>query len=239
MANTNERTHWTGEVDDVHPLFVDCLSTSMNYKAMQVEIAGNVVDTLEERGLFSTVLHSEGSNYFCIALKYKEEYIHSNIRRIRVNFNRFNISFILTDCNDEVNYGIFRFKTIIGKPAICTFTGNVQYPVDEDAKLIEELKEIFYVAEVIYNNNDRRYYAFEGNVNLNKITIYELCKIYFGNSKIAGKITKCGYKDMSAKEFANFVDLNDLKKRPGVGAKTIAMLEEMYIYYGLDKLKEE
>ena len=236
-SNENKRTKWSGEVDNVHPFFEDCLSTSMNYKAMQVAIAGNVVDTLTERGLFSTVLHTDGTDRYSIALRSKPEYRLSNVVGIRVNFNRFNISFILTNLNDECDFGIFRFKTIIGMPVKCTFTGNIQYSVAEDVNLIEELKEIFYIAEMNYNNDIIRNVSYDGTIDFNNITIYDLCQMYLGDCKIASKLADHGYKDMSVTEFVNNVDLDGLRKEYGIGPKTVVVLKDMYMYFGLDEIK--
>lgn len=240
MKNTNEsRTSWAGRVDDIHPEFVDYLSSSMNTAAMQVEIMGILIDMLKEHGLFSTILHKEGGTSYRIAIKCKPEYRFSNITKIRVNFNRYNLSLILTDDSGVLTFGTFRFRTIVGNSVKCTLTSMVHYATDADVNIIEELKEVFYKTEYIYGSNKRNYKELEEDIDFNKTTMYELCHIYASDRLIAGKLSRCGYKNMTVKEFVNSVDLNDLKKRPGIGAKTIAMLEEMYIYYGLDKLKEE
>lgn len=238
-SNENKRTTWSGEVNNVHPCFVDCLSTSVRYKVMQTAIAGNVVDILTEHGLFSTVLHTDGTDRYSIALRNKPEYRLSNVVGIRVNFNRFNISFVLTNLNNECDFGIFRFKTILGMPVKCTFTGNTQYSVAEDVNLIEELKEIFYIAEMNYNNNIIRHEDYDDTIDFNNITIYDLCQMYLGDCKIANKLADHGYKDMSVAEFVNKVDLDELRKEYGIGPKTVVVLKDLYIYFGLDKLKEE
>ena len=240
MKNTDERrVRWAGRVEDVHPEFVDYLSSSMNTAAMQVEIIGILIEVLKEHGLFSTILHREGSTSYRIAIKCKPEYRFSNITKIRVNFNRYNLALILTDDVGTLTFGTFRFRTIVGNSVKCTLTSMVHYATDSDVSIIDELKEVFYKTESIYCSNERCYKELEEEIDFNKTTMYELCHMYASDRLIAGKLSRCGYKELSVKEFVNTVDLNALKKRPGVGAKTITMLNEMYIYYGLDKLKEE
>lgn len=240
MKNTDERRiRWAGRVDDIHPEFADYLSSSMNTAAMQVEIIGIVIDILREHGLFATILHREGSTSYRISIKYKPEYRFSNITKIRVNFNRYNLALILTDDNGDLTFGTFRFRTIVGNSVKCTLTSMVHYATDADLNMINELKTVFHKTESIYDSNHRRYKELEEEIDFNKTTMYELCHIYASDRLIAGKLSRCGYKDMTVKEFVNSIDLNDLKKRPGIGTKTITMLNEMYIYYGLDKLKEE
>ena len=240
MKNTDERRiRWAGRVDDIHPEFADYLSSSMNTAAMQVEIIGILIDILREHGLFATILHREGGTSYRIAIKFKPEYRFSNITQIRVNFNRYNLALILTDDSGNLTFGTFRFRTIINNFVKCTLTSMVHYATDADERLVEELKEVFHKTETIYCSNERCYKELEEEIDFDKTTMYELCHIYASDRLIAGKLSRCGYKDMTVKEFVNSIDLNDLKKRPGIGTKTITMLNEMYIYYGLDKLKEE
>lgn len=234
----NKRTNWAGRVDNVNPDFLDFLSMSMNSAAMQVEIIGILVEVLKEHNLFSSVLHREGSSSYRIAIKCKPEYRLSNITRIRINFNRFNMSLILTDDRGDARFGTFRFRTTVGSAVKCTLTSLVHYATDADVQIIEELKEIFYKTETLYGCNKRRYKELNENIDFNNTTIYELCNRYTSDCAVGGKISRCGYKDMSVVEFAKSVDINALKNRPGIGPKTIAVLNEMYIYYGLDKFKE-
>lgn len=232
----NERSTWVGEVKNVHPLFKDCLTTSILYKDMQVEIAGNIVDLLEEHDLFSTLLHAEHGNEFIITLRHKPEYYKSNISRIHVNFNRFNVSFILTDDNNAHDFGTFRFKTRLYKPTKCEFTGIVQYSVIEDEQIINELKEIFYVAEVMYNNNKQVIHN-DKDLDFETMTICDLCTEYTGSCRISSILSHCGYQCCTVKEFVNMVDMTELRKTDGIGPKTYTVLNEIYHHYNLDELK--
>lgn len=232
----NERSTWVGEVKNVHPLFKDCLTTSILYKDMQVEIAGNIVDLLEEHDLFSTLLHAEHGNEFIITLRHKPEYYKSNISRIHVNFNRFNVSFILTDGNNAHDFGTFRFKTRLYKPTKCEFTGIVQYSVIEDEQIINELKEIFYVAEVMYNNNKQVIHN-DKDLDFETMTICDLCTEYTGSCRISSILSHCGYQCCTVKEFVNMVDMTELRKTDGIGPKTYTVLNEIYHHYNLHELK--
>lgn len=240
MANSfeNKRSTWVGEVENVHPLFEDCLTTAILYKEMQVEIAGNIVDLLEEHNLFSTLLHSQHGNEFIIILRHKPEYYNSNISRIHINFNRFNVSFILTDGNNAHDFGTFRFRTRLHNPTKCEFTGIVQYSVIEDEQIINELKEVFYIAEVMYNNN-KSVIQNDKDLDFETMTMCDLCTEYTGSCRISTVLSHCGYQLCTVKEFVNIVDIKELRKNAGVGPKTCTVLNEIYRHYNLDELRKE
>lgn len=235
MTNTNEKTNWAGRINNINSEFVDFLESSMKSAAMQVEIIDILVNVLKEHDLFSTVLHREGTNSYRIAIKHDTAHRLSGVEKIRVNFNRFNMSLMLVDASEDMKFGIFRFRTISGKPINCTLTSPVHYTSLDDIALIDELKEVFYETEKRYDSGTKRYEEFsETDIDLNTSTMNDLCQKYTSDCILKGKIDRAGYGMMTANEFYKTVDLKDLKKKAGIGTKTISILKEMAVYFGVE-----
>ena len=236
--NKEKRTNWAGRINNIRKEFTDFPEMSMRAAAMQLEIVDILIDQLINHELFSTVLHREGTNAYRIALSKKYRNVKMDI--IKVNFNRFNMSLMVTDPSGDLKYGTFRYRTIQNKPINCTLTSQLHWSTDDEETLINELKAVFYEAEQIYEASDKRYREFgkDDEVDLDKIKFIDLCTKYTGNVILKGKLSRlryggCDLKDLSAKAFYELVDLNELKEYPGIGPKSIGIIKQMYRFYDL------
>ena len=195
-----ERVNWAGRINNIRKDFTDFPEMSMRAAAMQLEIVDILIDQLQNHELFSTVLHREGTNAYRIALSKKYRNVKMDV--IKVNFNRFNMSLMVTDQSGDLKYGTFRYRTIQNKSINCTLTSLLHFSTDDEETLINELKDVFYEAEQIYEASDKRYREFgdEDNVDLNKFKFIDLCTKYTGWQTHVGYARKCealryGYSD--------------------------------------------
>ena len=236
--NKEQRTNWAGRINNIRKEFTDFPEMSMRAAAMQLEIVDILIDQLINHELFSTVLHRDGTNTYRIALS--EKYRKANMDIIRVNFNRFNMSLMVTDQSGDLKYGTFRYRTIQNKSINCTLTSQLHFSTDDEETLINELKTVFYETEQIYEASDKRYREFgkDDEVDLDEFKFIDLCTKYTGNVVLKGKLSRlrygsCDLKDLSAKAFYELVDLEELKSYPGIGPKSIGIIRQMYRFYGL------
>lgn len=233
-----ERVNWAGRINNIRKDFTDFPEMSMRAAAMQLEIVDILIDQLQNHELFSTVLHREGTNAYRIALSKKYRNVKMDI--IRVNFNRFNMSLMVTDQSGDLKYGTFRYRTIQNKSVNCTLTSVLHFSTDDEERLINELKDVFYEAEQIYEASDKRYREFgdDDNVDLEEFKFIDLCTKYTGSIAIKGRLSLLRYrnydlKNLSAKAFYELVDLEELKNYPGIGPKSIGIIKQIYRFYGL------
>ena len=233
-----KRTNWAGRISNIRGDFLDFQEMSMRAAAMQLEIVDILIDQLQNHELFATVLHREGTNSYRIALSKKYRNVKMDI--IRVNFNRFNMSLMVTDPSGDLKYGTFRYRTIQNKPINCTLTSQLHFSTDDEEVLINELKTVFYETEQIYEASDKRYREFgkDDEVDLDKIKFIDPCTKYTGNIILKGKLSRlryggCNLRDLSAKAFYELIDLSDLKEYPGIGPKSIGIIKQIYRFYGL------
>lgn len=236
--NKEKRTNWAGRINNIRAEFTDFPEMSMRAAAMQLEIVDILIDQLINHELFSTVLHREGTNTYRIALSKKYRNVKMDI--IKVNFNRFNMSLMVTDPSGDLKYGTFRYRTIQNKPINCTLTSQLHWSTDDEETLINELKTVFYEAEQIYEASDKRYREFgkDDEVDLDEFKFIDLCTKYTGNTALKSRLSllryrNCDLKDLSAKAFYELVDLDELKSYPGIGPKSIGIIKQMYRFYGL------
>lgn len=211
--------------------------------AKQLELIDCLITQLENHDLFSNTLVGGRSTYvYTISLKTK--YPNSNIKLIKVNFNRFNMSLHLRDHSGDLHLGTFRFKTSATKDdgTMGTITSPFHFTNDDDIKMIEELKLVFYEAEQIYAESEHRLESYEKNdkIDLNTIKFVDLCKLYCGNISLSTRLSSLVYDgkkivDMTAMEFYKDINLNKLKDLPGIGPKSIAVIKNMYVFYEFPK----
>jgi hypothetical protein len=225
---TNIRRPYQGIVDTTYAVvdkqlgLIDCLITQ-----------------LQNHGLFSNTMVGGSSNYvYRIALTSK--YPNSRIEVIKVNFNRFNMSLHLLDHSGDFHLGTFRFKTTVGDNGETqgTITSPFHFTNDDDTKMLEELKVVFYETEVIYAESEGHIESHEKNdkIDLNRVLFIDLCKLYCGNIALSTRLASLVYdgkpiSNMTAMEFYNTIDLDKLKDLPRIGPKSIAIIKNMYVFY--------
>ena len=233
-----ERVNWAGRINNIRKTFTDFPEMSMRAAAMQLELVDILIDQLQNHGLYSTVLHREGTNAYRIALSKKYNKVNMDI--IRVNFNRFNMSLMVTDQSGDLKYGTFRYRTIQNKSVNCTLTSILHFSTDDEENLINELKTVFYETEQIYEASDKRYREFGDDdiVDFDEIKFVDLCTKYTGNVILKGKLSRLVYDGiplvkLSVREFYEKVDLTVLRGLPNIGPKSIEIIKQIYRFYGL------
>lgn len=211
--------------------------------AKQLELIDCLITQLENHGLFSNTLVG-GSSTYVYTISLRTKYPNSNIKLIKVNFNRFNMSLHLRDHSGDLHLGTFRFKTSATKDdgTMGTITSPFHFTNDDDTKMIEELKLVFYETEQIYAGSERRLESYEKNdkIDLNTIKFVDLCKLYCGNISLSTRLSSLVYDgknivNMTAMEFYKEINLNKLKDLPRIGPKSIAVIKNMYAFYEFPK----
>lgn len=211
--------------------------------AKQLELIDCLITQLENHGLFSNTLVG-GSSTYVYTISLRTKYPNSNIKLIKVNFNRFNMSLHLRDHSGDLHLGTFRFKTSATKDdgTMGTITSPFHFTNDDDTKMIEELKLVFYETEQIYAGSERRLESYEKNdkIDLNTIKFVDLCKLYCGNISLSVRLSSLVYDgknivNMTAMEFYKEINLNKLKDLPRIGPKSIAVIKNMYAFYEFPK----
>lgn len=215
--------------------------TALAITAKQIRIIDVLIDQLINHELYSNTIVSGHSNYtYRISLRHK--YPKSDIRTIKINFNRFNMSLHMFDTSGEHILGTFRFKTNMKDGTEGTITTQFHFSNDDDIALIDELKLVFYETEQIFSSTDTLYHEYDkndANIDLDKIKFVDLCKLYCENIFVSNKLSRHYYHtkniaDMSAREFHDAVDLNILKDLPGIGNKTCDVIKQIYKFYNFD-----
>ena len=232
-----------GRIKHVRIPFNGLPDTALAVTAKQLKLIDILIDQLNNHGLFSTVNEGGKSKYtYHIALS-QRKYPNSEITSIKVCFNRINLSLHLLNKDCE-NFGTFRFNTDINETDDTkgTITARFHFENTDDEKLIEELKTIFYETELIYSMSDNGYRSTveDDNIDINTILFVDLCKKYCGNLYIATRLSHVTYegiqlKNVIAVDFYKNVDLDKLADFPGIGAKTITIIKQIYKFYDLDK----
>lgn len=235
---------YVGRIKHVRYPFNGLPDVSLAVTAKQLKLIDILIDQLNNHELFSTVNCGGRSKYSYVIALSRAKYKNSEIIALKANFNRINLSIHLLNKNRE-NFGTFRFNTDInerGDDTKGTITARFHFENSDDEKLVKELKEIFYETEIIYSMSDNGYRSTndEDTVDVNTIKFVDLCKKYCGNLYIATRLSQITYegkslKDLTAVEFYKTVDLDILKEFPGVGAKTILVIEQIYRFYDLNK----
>lgn len=236
----NNLKDWVVRHPDTPLPFHPLLSVRTVVLCNQVNLVTILIDQLKNHGLFSCMNYHDNGNGYRIALSKK--YPSSNIEYIIINFNRYNISFILTDHKEEMRFGSFKFRTPRLAPVDATITTGLSFNNDADQNIVEDLCHAFEETRVIYNESETRYHEFnkDDEVNLDEIKFVDLCTKYCGNVILSGKLTRCGYAELTARQFYNTVDLKELTTLPGIGTKSITIIKQIYVFYGLtDKNLEE
>jgi hypothetical protein len=211
--------------------------------AKQLELIDCLITQLENHELFSNTLVG-GSSTYVYTISLRTKYPNSRIKLIKVNFNRFNMSLHLRDHSGDLHLGTFRFKTSATKDdgTMGTITSPFHFTNDDDTRMIEELKLVFYETEQIYAESEHRLESYEKNdkIDLNTIKFVDLCKLYCGNISLSVRLSSLIYDgkkivDMTAMEFYKEIDLDKLKDLPRIGPKSIAIIKNMYVFYEFPK----
>ena len=209
----------------------------------QLKLIDCLITQLENHELYSNTLVGGYSNYvYRIALRAK--YPNSRIEIIKVNFNRFNMSLHLFDHTGDFHLGTFRFKTVINDDSGTegSVTSPFHFTNDDDERLLEELKIVFYETEQIYAESEGHIEVREKNddIDLNTIKFVDLAKKYCGNISLSTRLSSLVYNgkpisNMTAMEFYKTIDLDILKTLPRIGPKSINIIKNMYVFYGFSK----
>lgn len=246
MNNKNKRPGYTERVirlTGIRKPYQGVPDASNTIISKQLKLIDCLITQLENHDLYSNTLVGGRSNYvYRIALKSK--YPNSRIEIIKVNFNRFNMSLHLFDHSGDFHLGTFRFKTTVGEDSGTegTITSPFHFTNDDDTKMIEELKIVFYETEQIVAESEGSIEMHERNdkIDLNTIKFVDLTKMYCGNISLATRLSGLKLLDvnlgtLTAMEFYESNDLNELKAAPGIGPKSIAIIKNMYVFYGFSE----
>ena len=241
MNNKNRReyTERVIRLTNIRKPYQGIVDTACAVVDKQLRLIDCLITQLQNHGLYSNTMVGGSSNYvYRIALKSK--YPNSRIEIIKVNFNRFNMSLHLFDHSGDFHLGTFRFKTNVGENEGTqgTITSPFHFTNDDDAKMLEELKVVFYETEVIYSESEGNIESHEKNdkIDLNTILFIDLCKLYCGNIALSTRLASLVYdgkpiSHMTAMEFYKTIDLDKLKDLPRIGPKSIAIIKNMYVFY--------
>jgi hypothetical protein len=241
MNNKNRReyTERVIRLTNIRRPYQGIVDTTYAVVDKQLRLIDCLITQLQNHGLFSNTMVGGSSNYvYRIALTSK--YPNSRIEVIKVNFNRFNMSLHLFDHSGDFHLGTFRFKTTVGDndETQGTITSPFHFTNDDDTKMLEELKVVFYETEVIYAESEGHIESHEKNdkIDLNTILFIDLCKLYCGNIALSTRLASLVYdgkpiSNMTAMEFYKTIDLDKLKDLPRIGPKSIAIIKNMYVFY--------
>ena len=244
MNNKNRReyTERVIRLVNIRKPYQGVVDTANIVVSKQLKLIDCLITQLQNHGLFSNTMVG-GSSTYVYTISLRTKYPNSNIKLIKVNFNRFNMSLHLRDHSGDLHLGTFRFKTSISDDGGTqgTITSPFHFTNDDDTKMIEELKLVFHETEVIYSESEGNIESHEKNdkIDLNTILFIDLCKLYCGNIALSTRLASLVYdgkpiSNMTAMEFYKTIDLDKLKGLPRIGPKSIAIIKNMYVFYNFE-----
>ena len=239
MNDENIKRDWAAHVDNMPIPFHGLMSGRTVVLSNQVKLATILIDQLKSVGVFGKLSYNDNGP-FTIAIA-RTAFPNSTIEKIIMNFNRFNMSFILKDEKEEMDFGIFRYKTKLFEDIEATLTKGLHFNNDSDQELVEVLCVAFENTRIIYNETMTEYRELNKNedIDLNTIAFVDLCTKYCTNLILTGKLIRLGYGTLTAMEFYKTIDLEKLKDMPGIGAKSITIIKNIYKFYGFSKWNEK
>ena len=227
---------WSITFNGIDEKYIDLIETTNNDKLRQVMCSTYVEEKMKECGLFGAANHVPGTYNYHITLN-RLKHPKTHLTHVSVNFNRNNITFSLIGVPNNTLYIKYSLETKTGQEIKYDEHKKSPYFDDEDVNIVDQMRDIINIVEKYVNSkaDDSIYIRLnKDSLDMNNVRFVELCNIFTKNIRLSSLLCSLGYADTTARDFHDNVDLNELKKTPGIGKKTIDVIRHIYVHFGLE-----